>query len=451
MLITCDELFDGRRLRGPSAIAVERDRILSVRPLGAADPVESGPNGQLHAPFVMPGLIDAHAHLLGFSEGPPGQAPFRLVENFLRLLACNGVTAVRDAGNALETTRYAERWGAEHGGPRVFPTGPLLDAPPLQWAFSRIVEDAAGAEREVARLHAEGLGWVSLYHHLPAEALRAAVAAARERGMDAAAVVLDVPAEDAIAAGVRSIEHAHSLLDLRDERGERPAILAHKVRLWSRVDLRSDDVRRLTDGLLEAGTFVCPLLLVAERWCSIEAMVEEPHLEYLVAVMPYARNLLRMRQPVGMMVGKRHVRQHLPIPALSKQEQGEVERGLATLGALAALLHEAGVPVVAGSDAPAPSVVPGFSLHQEMRRMARGGMPPTAVLASATAEAAALLRQEGTLGAVAPGALADLLLIDGNPSVDLEDTQKVATVIKGGSPVPRAEMFSVLSTSLEPN
>ena len=62
-----------------------------------------------------------------------------------------------------------------------------------------------------------------------------------------------------------------------------------------------------------------------------------------------------------------------------------------------------------------------------------------------------VLRQEGALGTVAAGALADLLLIDGNPTVDMEDTQKVATVIKGGSPVPRAEMFSVLSTSLDPN
>ena len=448
LVLTCERFFDGRRLvEGGATVLVEGDRIAAVHTNDATP--ERLPEGKrMHGSFLMPGLIDSHVHLIGHREGPPGGAPFALEEHFMRLLTCNGVTTVRDAGNAIETVRYCQHWSATHDGPRIIPTGPLLDAPPLMWPFSRIVHAADEAQREVQRLSAEGLGWVSLYHNVSLDVAQAAIAAARAAGLRVAADVHRVPARELLDAGVTSLEHAHNLLHTGPTNGS-PDTVAHRMQRWSRIDPESEDIERLIGALLDHRTVVCPTLLVTHRWCSIEAMVQEPYLEYMVAVMPYARNFLRMRQPMGLVIGKRFLNQHLPVPTLSRREQVAVNTGLRTLKAVVRRLHEAGVPLVVGTDAPSPSVVPGFSMHQELALLVESGVPPTAALACATAEAAGLIGQPDDLGCIRPGALADLLVIDGNPAVDIGDTRKIQAVIKGGRKVDRKPMFDAVRAAID--
>lgn len=446
--ITTDRLFDGHAVHTDATVLVEGDRIQAVYADGAAPEVPAEAT-RLTAPFLMPGLIDSHLHLLGSAEGPPGGAPFARVENYLRLLTCNGVTAVRDAGNTIEQARYAQAWSAANGGPEVIPTGPVLDAPPLMWPFSRLVQSPEAARREVARLHGEELDWVSLYHHVDADVVQAVADEARARGLDVAADVTTVAPQTVVEAGVRSFEHARNLLDLTGLNGSAPQTAAGRVQRWAEVDAATDPaLARLTRALVEHGTFVCTTLLATRRWCSIDAMIDEPNLKYMVTVMPYVKNILRMRQPMGRVIGKRYLQQNLPVPNLSRSEEQTVQQGLQRLGAAVRHLHEAGVPIVAGTDAPSPSVVPGFSLHQELEELVACGLTPAEALACATSNAARLVRRDD-LGTVRPGAQADLLLIDGDPSTQIGDTRKVLTVLKAGRPVDRKTHFAAIQTSLD--
>ncbi len=141
-------------------------------------------------------------------------------------------------------------------------------------------------------------------------------------------------------------------------------------------------------------------------------------------------------------------KKYLPMPSLSKSEQAEVDTGLRNMRAVVNRLHEAGVNIVAGTDSPNPSIVPGFSLHQEMELMVQSGMPPLAVLRSVASIAGKLLRRDD-LGVVKPGACADLLLLNANPVVKISNTLHIQSVIKAGRLVDREKVLERIQQGLE--
>ena len=90
-------------------------------------------------------------------------------------------------------------------------------------------------------------------------------------------------------------------------------------------------------------------------------------------------------------------------------------------------LSDAGIPIVAGTDSLA-----GFSLHRELVLYASAGIPAPKVLQLATLGAARVMKRDTELGSIAPGKLADVILVDGDPSTQISDIYKVKTVVKDG-------------------
>jgi imidazolonepropionase-like amidohydrolase len=106
-------------------------------------------------------------------------------------------------------------------------------------------------------------------------------------------------------------------------------------------------------------------------------------------------------------------------------------------------LHRAGVPLLAGTDSPEPQVTPGFSLHQELELLAESGLSPAAALRAATLNNAAALRED-RLGSIAPGKLADLLLLSANPLDDIRHTRRIELVVHGGKICRPAELLKLV-------
>ena len=200
--------------------------------------------------------------------------------------------------------------------------------------------------------------------------------------------------------------------------------------------------------LKEQGTFVCPTLLVSHRWCSLDDMVQEPYLEYMVGVMPYHRYFKRMQGTFGKVIGRHFLDMYMPMPSPSRKEKAAIDSGLAKIREMTKRLHEADVRIVVGTDSPNPSIVPGFSLHQEMALLVATGLPAEAVLAYATSAAADLLRQDD-LGRIKPGAFADLLLLDGDPTEDITMAMQVQDLFKGGVKVDRSKVLEKFKATLE--
>jgi imidazolonepropionase-like amidohydrolase len=104
-------------------------------------------------------------------------------------------------------------------------------------------------------------------------------------------------------------------------------------------------------------------------------------------------------------------------------------------------LLQAGVPLVAGVDAP---LVPyGAALHTELAAYVESGLTPFQALQTATVNTAALLNAQNDLGTIEPGKLADLVVVEGNPLVAIRDTMRVKKVIKNGELFTIEELLAV--------
>jgi imidazolonepropionase-like amidohydrolase len=99
---------------------------------------------------------------------------------------------------------------------------------------------------------------------------------------------------------------------------------------------------------------------------------------------------------------------------------------------LVGLMHKAGVPLLAGTDAGSTYDFPGSDLHNELALMVRAGLTPLEALRTATLNPARALGMTDSIGRIAPGMLADLVLLDADPLVDIRNTTRIAKVVAAG-------------------
>jgi imidazolonepropionase-like amidohydrolase len=104
-------------------------------------------------------------------------------------------------------------------------------------------------------------------------------------------------------------------------------------------------------------------------------------------------------------------------------------------------LHRAGVPIVAGTDAPNAGVEHGISLHRELELLVAAGMSPLGALKAATSVAASAYRLKGH-GRIVPGARADMILVKGDPTTDILATRNIVSIWKCGQPLGREPTIS---------
>ena len=111
-----------------------------------------------------------------------------------------------------------------------------------------------------------------------------------------------------------------------------------------------------------------------------------------------------------------------------------------TLFDLIKTAHGAGVPFLAGTDAPAPYVFPGSSLYEELALLVEAGLTPMEALQTATRNPALYLDQQDQIGTIEVGKIADLILLEANPLEDIANTQKIAAVVVGGKLFSRSAL-----------
>jgi imidazolonepropionase-like amidohydrolase len=114
-----------------------------------------------------------------------------------------------------------------------------------------------------------------------------------------------------------------------------------------------------------------------------------------------------------------------------RQGKEELARQIAFIGRA----ERAGVKVTAGTDTTNPFVVPGRSLHEELRLLVEGGVEPLRAIHAATGRAAELLGQQNELGTIEKRRLADLVVIEGDPLADIGATLRIRAVMKSGEVV----------------
>ena len=110
-------------------------------------------------------------------------------------------------------------------------------------------------------------------------------------------------------------------------------------------------------------------------------------------------------------------------------------------------MHEAGVPLAVGTDIAGRCVLPGFSVVDELGHLVASGLTPMEALRAGTSEAARLLNAAGTVGTIAPGKAADLVLLEADPLDDVKHVGRISAVVLRGKLLERADLDRLLEAA----
>jgi imidazolonepropionase-like amidohydrolase len=391
-------------------VLVDGDKIIAIGAT-ASTPVPAGATAIAGAgKWLVPGLVDMHVH---FNEERDGA-----------LYLANGVTTVRNmwgSPSQLEWRAKAKAHDPTYFGPSIYTAGPIVDGDPPVWPGSTVVHDAKEAIAAVDEQKRAGYDFVKVYDGLPLAAYDALAAEAKKQGIRFAGhMPAAVTLEHAFAAGQASIEHLTGYLQEAQDATSKAATLKGLERRMEFAKHR-DPTKLPALAKLTAAAKVanCPTLTVLSRFSQLdhpEVLLARPENKYVSPAM------LDRWDP------KHDFRtMHIPPEAYAAMREGDAFRSQ-----LVKELVTAGAPILAGTDTPNPFVVPGFSLHEELGRLVAAGLTPYQALQAATANAADWIG-DSTIGRVAVGARADLVVLDADPLADITATTKRTGVMVRGT------------------
>ena len=383
-------IFDGEHLTGPGTVLIRGQRIAAV---GASVAVPPGAKViDAHGKTLLPGLIDSHIHV--WDPASLHQAAVFGVTTVLDMLtqptaaaALRKAVATRSDLADLRSAGFAATAPGGHGTEYGF-KAPTLSKPAQAQAFvnARLSE---GSDY-IKIIEDDGSVYGIHFNSLDRATVAAVIAAAHARGkMAVIHIATQADARAAIEAGVDGL--AHIFTDTPPAPDFAQVVLAHHA-------------------------FVVPTLSV---------------------------NMSVSGHPAGAAL----VADPALAPFLSPDDTARLEKAFphypgghadyANAQAAVRALNAAGVPILAGTDAPNPGTTYGASMHGELELLVKAGLTPTQALTAATAAPARVFHLEDR-GRIQPGLRADLLLVDGDPTQDIRATRHIAGVWLEGVAVDRA-------------
>ncbi len=384
-------VFDGVRDRGRTDVVVIGGRITAIGTAVRSPYAATEVDGR--GKTLLPGLIDAHVHAFG---------------DAMRTALIFGTTTLLDQFTDVKMAadvRSRQARGEMDDIADLYSAGTLVTSPKGHGTEYGMVIPTISSPSEAqafvdARL-AEGSQWIKIVYDdghtygmsvetISKATLRALIDATHKRGKLAVVHVGDLGgARDAIESGADGL--AHLFLDLPPDAGFAAFAAAHKV-------------------------FVIPTLSVLE---SVSGTASGISLAADTRLSPWVAQAVATNLKTG-----------FPRRANSL---ARYSNAVETVRALRA----AGVPILAGTDAPNPGTWHGISMHREMQLLVDAGLAPAAAIAAATSVPAARFRFTDR-GRIAVGLRADLLLVNGDPLTDINATRDIAGVWKRGVAVDRA-------------
>ncbi|MGE4459389.1 MAG: amidohydrolase family protein [Stenotrophomonas sp.] len=388
--------------------------------------------------YLIPGLWDMHVHF--------GGGPALVEENkaLLPLYVAHGITSVRDASGDLPGQVLAWRAQIADGqlfGPQLFTSGAKIEGIAPVWKGTLEAGDEAGVDAALDREQRDRVDFVKITDStLRPELFLYAVSEASKRGLRTSGhIPMALTVGQAIDAGLSSIEH----LDYAFQAGVPDEARIAADFAAGRID-RAEASRRLHEGF-DRATALAAYRRFAERGVAVtptldgsrilsfldsEAHADDPYLAYIGPGLrkTYAWRVERAASATPEQVQARHARH-------------------ARVAAVLPLLQEAGVRIMAGTDAGFLNSYnyPGIGLHNELALYVRHGLTPAQALATATRNGPAWFGRLDRYGAIAAGKAADLVLLERNPLQDITATSSIDTVVLRGTVYDRAALDAMLA------
>jgi len=305
----------------------------------------------------------------------------------------SGVTTVRDLGNRLSAlVELKKKWeSGEEIGPSVLMAGPINS----RRGKGELVSSEAEVNSAIGRYREAGYVQIKILGELKPSLVACAAKSAHASGMRVSGHVPEgMKADEFVQAGVDEVQHMHYVVKNFCRSGEKTTTT--EADEGSRLDVDSPAVTEWIQLLKRKGIVIDPTLNVYEAKYGKRGGTSQAYYEVMLRML------------------KR--------------------------------LYDEGVPLVAGSDGPRD---PGASLHREMEIWTNAGIPAPKVLQVATIGAARVMKLDGQIGSIRAGKRADVVLVDGDPTLRIDDVRKCRLVIKKGTIYHCADLEHESSTSFE--
>lgn len=397
-----------------AAVVVRRGKVESVGSRAGFELPQRTSPIDVSGRWIIPGLIDAHAHVAAAATWAPA-----------RYLAW-GVTTVRDVHgglNAILALRKHANLGSGDS-PRIYAAGAMIDGLPTTYPDAIGVNRENDARKAVDRLVSAGVDFIKVYTHVDGPLLRAIIDEARTFNVSVTGHLGMADAVTAAKAGLSSIEHMTGVSEAASR--DRSSLLAAHYRGFfpgwtaferSWADLDSVALTQVAGRLAEDQITIVPTLVLHETLSRLSdpATLRDPALRDV----PEATK--REWDVQGLINRAGWTEDDFAAFRRSRPKQDLFVRAFAA----------AGGRIAAGTDAPNQLLVPGYSEHREMELLVGAGLTPREALRAATRNAAVLLGVD-SLGLLAPGKVADLVVLTRDPLTDIRNTRAIEAVMTRG-------------------
>ena len=416
--VTVLTMTSDRPLRN-ATVVVRNGRIAAVGPAASTPVPADARRIDGRGMFLMPGLVDMHAHLFADEYAPEAAAPAEL-----GLYLALGTTSARiqiGRPQHLEL-RQAVREGTV-AGPRLWVSSPQLSGD--SGANTLLVRNAADGRAAVRTAKASGYDFIKLTTNITPDVYAAVMAEALASGIRVTGHVDPrVGAPQALAAG-QQIEHLDNYMEtiLADSAPTRKSVSdvgAYRAANWNSlayVDMAK--LEALAGATARAGVYVTPTIGFFTSWFATEYTDAEvqarPDYPYLPAAMkgPWERSrAFYWKNP----------------PTAAQRAQY-----IAIRNRMVRAIIDSGGQVMAGSDGPGGLMAYGWMMHRELQALVAAGLSPYQALRAATVVPSTWLGVISEQGTIEVGKRADMLLLTANPLTSIGNTMSIVGVAAAGS------------------
>ena len=371
---------------------------------------------------LIPGLVMLHEHMFY----PSGEGRYNTNQvSFPPLYLAGGATTIRTGGSVDTYTDLAisrEISAGNIAGPDIDVTAPYLEGPGAFLYAMPIISTPKEARNHVNFWADLGATSFKAYNWIDRKSLKSAIRAAHQRGLKVTGHLCSITYREAADMGIDNLEHGFYaatdwvLNKKLDEcpRGEDTRILD--------IDLNGSEFIELVDHLISRGVALTSTLAVLERWAPDRKPPPKGAHESILPQLQerYKENLKRRVESSG-------------------------EKGTKLLNRYMAMekaFYDAGGLLVAGTDPTgAGDVIPGYANQRTVQLLIEMGLSIEEAVKVCTYNGALYLERDGEIGTIEQGKRADMILIKGNPSVDIEAFRQMTIVFKNGIGYDSQKLF----------
>jgi Amidohydrolase family len=415
----------GAAAKEDQAIVIANGKIGSIGPAGSAQIPQGALVLDRSGYTVIPGLVGMHDHLYYTDSiavqvadgkiGEPGLFVAEIPYTAPRLYLAAGVTTIRTTGSLEPYTDLKVKSRIDANlmpGPSIDATAPYLEGPPTRFAQMHELTGPDDAKRMVDYWAAEGMTSYKAYMNITREELGVAIQQAHAHKLKLTGHLCSVTWPEAVALGIDDFEHGPVFTDTEFVADKKPDVCpSGGGSSWAKQDMNGAQVQQMIHDLVSHHVAVTSTLPVFECGVPGRPKLQRRTLDAMSA--ESAQSYLTARASVPL---------DSPMTALLRKEM-DFEVAFVKAGGL----------LLAGPDPTGNGgVLPGFGDQRELELLVEAGFTPVEAIKIVTENGAEYLGQQDRIGTLSPGKQADLVVIKGDPSKNIDEVENVETVFKAG-------------------